>query len=81
MSALRVAILAWFGLFLLHVVWHGWLAPPENGQIGLALAFTVLPLLLPLLAWRGGLRRIAAGLQRVGADLAVILFRNPPLRT
>ena len=33
MSAVRVAILAWFGLFLLHVVWHGWLAPPENGQI------------------------------------------------
>lgn len=47
MSAMRVAVLAWFGLFLLHVVWHGWLAPPENGQIGLALAFTVLPLLLP----------------------------------
>ncbi len=58
MSAERVAILAWLGLFLLHVIWHGALAPPENGQIGLALAFTALPLLLPLLAWRGGLRRM-----------------------
>lgn len=58
MSAVRVAILAWVGLFVLHVAWHAWLAPPENGRIALAMALTALPLLLPLLAWRGGLRRV-----------------------
>ncbi|HNV08674.1 MAG TPA: DUF2069 domain-containing protein [Dokdonella sp.] len=66
MSAVRVALLAWFGLFVLHVIWHAWLAPPENGQIGLALAFTVLPLLLPLLAWRAGLGRMLLWLGILG---------------
>lgn len=50
MMAMRCGFLAWAGLVILQLVWHAWLAPPANGQIGLALALTLAPLLLPLLA-------------------------------
>ena len=50
MMAMRCGFLAWAGLVILQIVWHAWLAPPANGQIGLALALTLPPLLLPLLA-------------------------------
>ncbi len=57
MMAMRSGFLAWAGLIILHIVWHAWLAPPANGQIGLALALTLAPLLLPLLALRRGPKR------------------------
>lgn len=57
MMAMRCGFLAWAGLVILHVVWHAWLAPPANGQIGLALALTLPPLLLPLLALRRSAKR------------------------
>lgn len=48
MTARRLALACWFGLLLLHLAWHAWLAPPANGAIGLALGIALLPLLLPL---------------------------------
>ena len=55
--AMRCGFLAWAALVILQIVWHAWLAPPANGQIGLALALTLPPLLLPLLALRRGAKR------------------------
>lgn len=55
--AMRCGFLAWAGLVILQLVWHAWLAPPVNGQIGLALALTLPPLLLPLLALRRSAKR------------------------
>ena len=57
MIAMRCGFLAWAGLVILQLVWHGWWAPPANGQIALALALTLPPLLLPLLALRRGAKR------------------------
>ena len=49
--------MAWAGLLLLQLIWHASIAPPANGQIGLALLLVLPPLLLPLLALRRGPRR------------------------
>ncbi len=57
MIAMRCGFVAWAALVILQVLWHAWLAPPANGQIGLALALTLPPLLLPLLALRRGAKR------------------------
>jgi uncharacterized membrane protein len=57
MMAMRAGLLAWAALVLLQPAWHAWLAPPANGQVGLALALTLPPLLLPLLALRRGAKR------------------------
>ncbi|MGY3039650.1 putative membrane protein [Rhodanobacter sp. TND4EL1] len=48
----RIGLLAWAGLTLLQPVWHAWLFPPQVMPLGLLLAITVIPLLLPLLALR-----------------------------
>lgn len=55
--AIRSGIVAWVALFLLQILWHGWWLPPANGQTGLALALTLPPLILPLLAMRRGIKR------------------------
>lgn len=52
MSATRMGYLAWAALVLLQFAWYLWLAPPANAQPALALALTLPPLLLPLLALR-----------------------------
>lgn len=57
MSPRKLALAAWAGLILLHLAWHGWLAPPQNGSSGLAIALTAGPLLLPMLALRRSLAR------------------------
>lgn len=57
MNALRAGLGAWAALVLLQFAWYLWLAPPANGNVGLALALTLPPLLLPLLALRTGPRR------------------------
>lgn len=57
MTSLRAGFLAWAALALLQPAWHAWLAPPANGQVGLALALTLPPLLLPLLALLRGPKR------------------------
>jgi uncharacterized membrane protein len=57
MMAMRCGFIAWAALVLLHLIWHTTLAPPANGQIGLALLLTLPPLVLPLLALRRGPRR------------------------
>ena len=58
MNTFAAGFAAWAGLVLLQPAWYLWLAPPANGQGGLALALTLPPLLLPLLAARRGPRRM-----------------------
>ena len=58
MNTVAVGFAAWAGLILLQPLWYLWLAPPANGQAGLALALTLPPLLLPLVAVRRGPRRM-----------------------
>lgn len=58
MSAIRLGKMAWALLVLLQMAWYLWLAPPVNGQGGLALALALPALLLPLLAFRRGPRRM-----------------------
>ncbi|MEO5831123.1 MAG: DUF2069 domain-containing protein [Rhodanobacter sp.] len=48
----RLGLFAWAALILLQFIWHAWLFPPQVMPIGLLLALTVVPLLLPLLALR-----------------------------
>jgi uncharacterized membrane protein len=57
MKALRVGLIAWALLVLLQLAWYLWLAPPANANSAFALALTLPPLLLPLLALRTGARR------------------------
>lgn len=52
----RVGLVAWALLLVLQLLWHGWLFPPAQIPLWLLLAFTVVPLLLPLLAL-GDVRR------------------------
>lgn len=48
----RVGLVAWALLVVLQLVWHFWLVPPQHLPMGLLLAITVVPLLLPLFALR-----------------------------
>lgn len=57
MGALRTGLTAWAALVLLQLAWYLWLAPPATASPALALALTLPPLLLPLLALRSGARR------------------------
>ena len=57
MNARTFGFVAWAGLIALHAVWYLWLAPPQSGSPWLALALTVVPLLLPLLALRRSAQR------------------------
>lgn len=57
MTALRTGLGAWAALVLLQFAWYLWLAPPANASPALALALTLPPLLLPLLALHTGPRR------------------------
>lgn len=52
----RVGLIAWALLLLLQLLWHGWLFPPQQLPRWVVLAFTVVPLLLPLFAL-GNVRR------------------------
>lgn len=48
----RVGLVAWALLMLLQLLWHGVLFPARQMPVWLVLAFTTVPLLLPLLAIR-----------------------------
>ena len=48
----RIGLVAWAALSVLQLLWHGWLFPAQSMPVGLVLAITVIPLLLPLLAIR-----------------------------
>ncbi|HZX72077.1 MAG TPA: DUF2069 domain-containing protein [Rhodanobacter sp.] len=52
LSVYRIGLLAWALLLALQLLWHGWLFPAQQLPRWLVLAFTVLPLLLPLFAIR-----------------------------
>ena len=58
----QVGLLAWTALAALQVAWHAWLFPSRLLPTLLVLAFTVMPLLLPLFA----LRRVRRALLWVG---------------
>lgn len=57
MNAERVALAAWAALIALQPAWYLWLAPPAGGPAWFALALTLPPLLLPLLALRRSVGR------------------------
>ncbi|MCE5231684.1 MAG: DUF2069 domain-containing protein [Mizugakiibacter sp.] len=52
MNARRTGFVAWGLLAALQVLWHALLAPPAHASVAAALIFALLPLALPLLAWR-----------------------------
>lgn len=52
----RIGIAAWIALIALQVAWYAWLFPPERMPLWIALAITVIPLLLPAMAI-GNVRR------------------------
>lgn len=54
----RLGLLTWAALVALQLLWHAWLFPPQHMPIWLALAITVIPLLLPLLAIRNTQRAL-----------------------
>jgi uncharacterized membrane protein len=56
-NARALGYAAWAGLVVLHAAWYLWLAPPQSGSPWLALALTVVPLLLPLAALRRSAQR------------------------
>jgi len=58
MNAIRIAIGAWIALVLVQPAWYLWLAPPRSGNGWLAGGLMLPPLLLPLAAWRSGVRRM-----------------------
>lgn len=43
-----LALTGFFGLFILLMLWHTWLAPSEQWPVALVLLSTVTPLLLPM---------------------------------
>lgn len=57
MKAEEAGFAAWAALVVLQPAWYLWLAPPANGDASLALALTLPPLLLPLLALHRGRKR------------------------
>lgn len=61
-TAHRIGVAAWIALILLQCAWYVWLFPPQRVPMWLALAFAVIPLLLPLLA----IRRMRRALLWVG---------------
>lgn len=48
----RIGLAAWATLIALQCAWYAWLFPPHSMSVWTALAITVVPLLLPLLALR-----------------------------
>lgn len=52
LTVYRVGLVAWALLLLLQLLWHGLLFPARHMPVWLVLAFTTVPLLLPLLAIR-----------------------------
>jgi uncharacterized membrane protein len=54
----RLGLVAWAVLVVLQLVWHAWLFPPQLMPTWLALAISVIPLLLPLLAIRDARRAL-----------------------
>ena len=55
---IALSLLAWAGLALLQLAWHGWLHPPVGARTPVIVLLALLPLVLPLLAWRRGARRM-----------------------
>lgn len=48
----RIGVTAWLALIVLQCAWYAWLFPPQQVPMWVALAITVVPLLLPFLAIR-----------------------------
>ncbi len=54
----KLGLCAWAALIALQLVWHAWWFPPQHLPASVLLAFTVIPLLLPLLALRNPTRAL-----------------------
>ncbi|GLQ50112.1 DUF2069 domain-containing protein [Dyella flava] len=54
----RLGLAAWIALIALQCAWYAWLFPPQQMSKGLALAITVIPLLLPFFAIRNPRRAL-----------------------
>jgi uncharacterized membrane protein len=82
--AIRCGVIAWMALLILQLAWHGWLMPPANGRIALALALTLPPLLLPLLGLRRGIKRslLWVGIVSLGyfCHGVVVAWSHPSMR-
>jgi len=52
MNARQIGFACWAALIALHVTWLGWFTPPSGQAPWAAMAFVLVPLLLPLLALR-----------------------------
>lgn len=48
----RLGFVTWGAQALLQIAWHAWLLPPTRMPVTVALLIALLPLALPLLAWR-----------------------------
>lgn len=53
----RAALITYFGLIVLIVLWEGWLAPAPNAPPGIWLALKAVPLLFPLRGLLKGRKR------------------------
>jgi uncharacterized membrane protein len=67
--ARAIALVGYFGLMALLLVWHGWLHPSRYFPTALVLGVTVLPLLLPLHGLLHGRPRAY-----LGASLLMLLY-------
>ena len=54
---LGIAAGAWLALVVLQLAWHGDMKDGETVPVWMKLSFAVVPLLLPLIAWRVNFRR------------------------
>ena len=54
----KLGLGAWAALLVLQLIWHGWWFPPQHLPTWVVLAFTVIPLLLPLFALRNATRAL-----------------------
>jgi len=53
----RAALIAYFGLIVLVLLWEGWLAPAPNAPPGIWLILKAVPLLVPLRGLLKGRKR------------------------
>lgn len=56
--ARRLGFGAWMALLALQILWHGVVLPAPGAAYWPALALAVVPLALPLLAWRKPMRAL-----------------------
>lgn len=56
-ALMGISLGCWIALAALQVLWHGVVAPPEHAPAGIVVTLFLIPLLLPALSLKRGLRR------------------------